>query len=66
MTAHWGLPDPAAAEGSEEERMRSFRETAIALRSRIGLFTTLQISSLDRLRLQKEIDTIGQQDNPAT
>ena len=66
MTAHWGLPDPAAAEGSEEERMRRFRETAIALRSRIGLFTNLPISSLDRLRLQKEIDTIGRQDDPAT
>ncbi|MEX0431371.1 arsenate reductase ArsC [Spiribacter insolitus] len=66
MTAHWGLPDPAAVEGSEEERMRRFRETAIALRSRIGLFTNLPISSLDRLRLQKEIDTIGRQDDPAT
>ena len=66
MTAHWGMPDPAAAEGDEETRMRVFRETAIALRSRIGLFANLPITSLDRLKLQREIDTIGQQESPAT
>ncbi|MEX0387043.1 arsenate reductase ArsC [Spiribacter onubensis] len=66
MTAHWGLPDPAAAEGSEEERLRVFRETAIALRSRVGLFINLPMTSLDRLKLQKAIDDIGQQEGSPT
>ena len=66
MTAHWGLPDPAAAEGSEAERLRAFRDTAIALRSRIGLFINLPIASLDRLKLQQAINDIGEQDDPGS
>jgi len=60
MTAHWGLPDPAAVEGSDEQKQRAFRDTFIALRSRIGLFTNLPIASLDRLKLKNELDAIGQ------
>ncbi|MRH78188.1 arsenate reductase ArsC [Spiribacter sp. C176] len=59
MTAHWGMPDPAAVEGSDEERLRAFRETFVALRSRIGLFTNLPIASLDRLKLQQQLEDIG-------
>lgn len=60
MTAHWGLPDPAAAEGTEEQRLRAFRDTATALRRRIGLFTNLPMQSLDRLKLQSELSAIGE------
>ena len=59
MTAHWGLPDPAAVEGSDEQKQRAFRDTFIALRSRIGLLTNLPIASLDRLKLKNELDAIG-------
>lgn len=59
MTAHWGLPDPAAVEGSDEQKQRAFRDTFIALRSRIGLFTNLPIATLDRLKLKNELDAIG-------
>lgn len=59
MTAHWGMPDPAAVEGSEEVRERAFRDAFIALRSRIGLFTNLPIASLDRLKLQDKLESIG-------
>lgn len=59
MTAHWGMPDPAAVEGSDEERLRAFRETFVALRSRIGLFVNLPIASLDRLKLQQQLEDIG-------
>ena len=59
MTAHWGLPDPAAVEGTEDERLRAFRDTATALRRRIGLFVNLPVQSLDRMRLKRELDAIG-------
>lgn len=59
MTAHWGLPDPAAVEGDDDTRMRAFRETAVALRRRIGLFTNLPFASLDRLKIQHQIEAIG-------
>ena len=60
MTAHWRLLDPAAVEGSDEQKQCAFRDTFIALRSRIGLFTNLPIASLDRLKLKSELDAIGQ------
>ena len=59
MTAHWGVPDPAKAEGSEAERMLAFRHALAALERRIGIFVDLPIESLDRLKLQKQLDEIG-------
>ena len=61
MTAHWGVPDPAAVEGTAEDIARAFREAYIALDRRISLFVCLPLSSLDKLALQREIDLIGQQ-----
>jgi len=61
MTAHWGIPDPAAVNGTAEQVERAFREAFVALDRRIGLFLALPIQSLDRLALQKEIQRIGKQ-----
>jgi arsenate reductase len=66
MTAHWGLPDPAAVEGSEIERRRAFRQTFAALENRIKLFASLPFSSLDRLSLQHRLDAIGQRSSTAS
>ena len=60
MTAHWGLADPAAVEGSEEEKRRAFARTLRELDARLGLFTSLRFEALDRLSLQTELDAIGQ------
>jgi arsenate reductase (thioredoxin) len=59
MTAHWGLPDPAAAEGSEAERRLAFAETYRLLRNRITAFISLPMASLDRMSLQKKLAAIG-------
>jgi arsenate reductase len=59
MTAHWGLPDPAAAEGAEAERRLAFAETLRMLRNRIGAFVNLPIKSLDKLSLQNRLREIG-------
>ncbi|KJE36770.1 arsenate reductase [Thalassospira sp. HJ] len=59
MTAHWGVPDPAGAEGSEAEKRLAFAETYRMLRNRISIFTSLPFKSLDRLSLQNELDKIG-------
>jgi len=59
MTAHWGVADPAAAEGTEEERMKAFRRAFLELERRISLFVSLPMRSLDRLSLQKKLDDIG-------
>ena len=59
MTAHWGLPDPAAAEGTEAERRLAFAETLRMLRNRIGVFVNLPIKSLDKLSLQNRLREIG-------
>jgi arsenate reductase len=61
MTAHWGIPDPAAVAGSPDEIERAYREAFFMLERRISLLLCLPISSLDRLSIQKEIDKIGQQ-----
>lgn len=59
MTAHWGLPDPAAVEGNEAERRLAFAETLRMLRNRIGVFVNLPIKSLDKLSLQNRLREIG-------
>jgi arsenate reductase len=61
ITAHWGIPDPAAAKGSPEETERAFREAFITLDRRISLFLSLPLSTLDQLAIKKEIDRIGKQ-----
>ena len=61
VTAHWGIPDPAAVTGSPDEIERAFRDAFFMLERRISLLLCLPIASLDRLSIQKEIDKIGQQ-----
>jgi protein-tyrosine-phosphatase len=60
MTAHWGVDDPAAVEGSETERWLAFRKAFKELESRIKIFTSLPIRSLDRIKLQERLDAIGE------
>ena len=59
VTAHWGLPDPAAAQGSDAEKQKAFRDTFVALDRRIGLFTSLPIAGLDPLALARRVAEIG-------
>jgi arsenate reductase len=66
MTAHWGVPDPAAVTGSPAEVGAAFTEAYRQLNNRITAFVNLPISSLDRLALQKQLDAIGKtRDIPA-
>ena len=59
MTAHWGVPDPAAFEGTDEDKVRLFAATAVTLRRRIDLMLSLPMSSLDAMAIQREISSIG-------
>ena len=59
MSAHWGVPDPAAAEGTDAERRFAFADSMRMLEQRISIFTNLPMTSLDRLSLQKRLDEIG-------
>ncbi|MDR3737123.1 MAG: arsenate reductase ArsC [Acidobacteriaceae bacterium] len=61
MTAHWGIPDPAAVQGSPEVIERAFRDACAALDRRISLFLALPLATLDTFSLQQEIDSIGKQ-----
>ena len=61
MTAHWGVPDPAAVSGSLEQIERAFRDAFMTLERRISLLLCLALSSLDKLAIQKKIDDIGHQ-----
>ena len=61
MTAHWGVPDPAAVAGTSEQIERAFRDAFVILDRRISLFLCLPLSSLDKLAIQKQIDDIGHQ-----
>jgi arsenate reductase len=59
VTAHWGVPDPAAVEGSQAEKNRAFRIAFQALETRIKLFTSLRLEALDRLAIKRTVDEIG-------
>ena len=59
MTAHWGIPDPAAATGSPAEIALAFQEAYRMLHQRIGVFTALPLRSLDQLSLQCKLREIG-------
>jgi arsenate reductase (thioredoxin) len=59
MTAHWGVPDPAAVEGSEAEQRKAFRAAYLTLENRIKLFVALPIDKLDRMAIKRSVDEIG-------
>ncbi|HEX4197399.1 MAG TPA: arsenate reductase ArsC [Caulobacteraceae bacterium] len=65
MTAHWGIPDPAAVEGSQAEIALAFAEAYRVLNNRITLFASLPIAGLSRLSLQRRLDDIGHTDEAA-
>src|SRR3954447_15742208 len=58
ITAHWGVPDPAAVEGTEGEQRRAFREAYVAIENHIKLFIALPIEKLDRLAIQRSVEEI--------
>ena len=60
-TAHWGIPDPAAVQGTHEEKARAFCDAFTVLDRRISLFLSLPLSTLESLAIQKELDNIGKQ-----
>ena len=66
MTAHWGIPDPAAVSGSAAEIERAFRDAFFVLERRISLFLSLPLKSLDNLALKRELDNIGKSVTPVT
>lgn len=59
MTAHWGMPDPAAIEGDDAVREKAFLDTFITMKRRIQLMLSLPLASLDRMAIQQEIKDIG-------
>lgn len=59
MTAHWGVADPAAAEGTDAQKVKAFWDTAVILKRRIELMLALPLASLDQLAIQREIRDIG-------
>jgi protein-tyrosine-phosphatase len=65
MTAHWGLPDPAAATGNEAEVRLAFADTFRMLSNRISVFASLPLRSLDKLSLQRQLDSIGKSKDSA-
>lgn len=62
MTAHWGVEDPAAAEGSEIDKVTAFRNAANYLRRRIEVFAALPLATIDRMALQNKLKDIGKLD----
>jgi arsenate reductase len=61
MTAHWGVPDPAAVQGTPDEQRRAFREAFLILRRRIELFASLPFDKLQGLALQERLNQIGRE-----
>ncbi len=66
MTAHWGLPDPAKAQGTEAEQALAFADAYRMLYQRISIFVSLPLDKLSKLSLQKQLDEIGQSQRTAT
>jgi arsenate reductase (thioredoxin) len=64
LTAHWGVPDPAAVHGTPSEVERAFRDAFFMLERRISLFLSLPLTSLDSLAIKREIDNIGRSVTP--
>ena len=64
MKAHWGIPDPAAVEGSDTQKWAAFRDAFRALENRIKLFLSLPLGSLDNMKLKERLDAIGQTSEP--
>jgi len=61
ITAHWGVPDPAAVEGTDEQKANAFVDAAVALKRRIELMLALPLLSLDRFRIERALKGIGSQ-----
>jgi arsenate reductase len=59
VTAHWGVPDPAAVEGTDAEQRKAFREAYLTLENRIKLLVALPIEKLDRMAIKRNVDDIG-------
>ncbi len=59
MSAHWGVADPAAVEGIDDEKRRAFKDAATTLQKRIELFTSLPTATLNRMSLKAKLDEIG-------
>jgi arsenate reductase (thioredoxin) len=59
MTAHWGVPDPAAVEGTEEEKKRAFSDALFILKRRIDLFASLPLDKLNKLAFRERLNEIG-------
>ena len=66
ISAHWGLSDPVAVEGTEVQRSLAFADTYRMLNNRIGIFTSLPLASLDKISLQRQLDDIGKTKTDAT
>lgn len=66
LTAHWGVPDPAAVRGSQADIERAFRDAFFLLDRRISLFLSLPFKALDNLALKRELDNIGESTQPTT
>ncbi len=66
VTAHWGIPDPAAAQGTDVEKGFAFREAFRLMETRIKLYLSLPLASIDRMRLKERLDAIGRTPNPST
>ena len=60
MTAHWGIQDPAAVEGTDDEKLRAFNKAFRELDARLKIFTSLRLEMLDQMSLQRQLDAIGQ------
>jgi len=59
MTAHWGVADPSAVQGSDDQKFQAFRDTAVILKRRVELMLALPLQTLDKMALQREVKAIG-------